>query len=675
MKVIHFDPKTERLHSELLGMDFADRPYQYSLEGTVESHRFAEQLASRETFYEGQEWRCQGIFPSCNLWIEQKFETRGAALVESFQMANVGSEHVHLTGIQCGFRAGLAGRSTWRLTAIPFRIQLDGSLHDYSGTDLAQGNAQNAVYTDPSRVEPPIMTDGLWSEAWAWGDGERGLVIIKYNSDQIELAVVAASHGEGEPVLRFGGVGFSLYGEPTVARNLRPGDQVRFGQTIYIPFQGGLQNAFYVYRNFLESQGHQCPPRYNPPLNWNVLYDVGWHHSNAEMLKKYYTRAAILEEAEKAKEVGCNLLYLDPGWEITEGTTQWDTARLGPVGDLVHTLKQDFGLDLGYRTILRTYKPHWEQAHLVHHPDTIRPDASKPPFFEPCLCSSDFWQKKLERILEISRHGIRFMMFDEMDWRGPCVAEHHGHPTPTDPQQHALAVYRLAREVRRQCPDLVTEVHDPIWPWHTAVYTPTYYQQGAEGIGCYDENWGFEYMWNCIDDLKSGRAMALYYYNLACSIPLYLHITMAADNDHAVFFWWAASTIRHLGIGGAMSHQTIEPPGGLPSYDKARRFATYREQVARYQTLKPFFARGTFLGIDEHIHLHVLPNHPGGVIVVFNLTEHERTFDFTVPRDVLGSTELPVTGAVGTWAQDTVRLQLSLPAMAPGLIVLGDIPR
>ena len=51
-----------------------------------------------------------------------------------------------------------------------------------------------------------------------------------------------------------------------------------------------------------------------------------------------------------------------------------------------------------------------------------------------------------------------------------------------------------------------------------------------------------------LKDLLSGKALCLYYYNLACDIPLYDHITMEDDNDAGLSFWWYASTVRHLGI-------------------------------------------------------------------------------------------------------------------------------
>jgi len=109
-----------------------------------------------------------------------------------------------------------------------------------------------------------------------------------------------------------------------------------------------------------------------------------------------------------------------------------------------------------------------------------------------------------------------------------------------------MAVYALTREVRRQCPELTVEAHDPVWPWVTCIYVRLTSSR-VRRQGAYDENWGFEYMWDCLNDLRSARALALYYYALGCNVPLYLHITMAADNDSAVLLV-DASTVRHLGI-------------------------------------------------------------------------------------------------------------------------------
>jgi hypothetical protein len=272
------------------------------------------------------------------------------------------------------------------------------------------------------------------------------------------------------------------------------------------------------------------------------------------------------------------------------------------------------------------------------------------------------------------KNGVRFMMFDEMDWRGPCYDSSHGHAVPSTPLDHVMAVYALTREVRRQCPGLTIEAHDPVWPWSTCIYVPTYFQQGFGDKGAYDENWGFEYMWDCLNDLRSGRALALYYYALGCNVPLYLHITMAADNDHAVFFWWTASTVRHLGIGGKTSNKTIEPASGLPPYDPEQRFATYQAQMRTYNRLKPFFVRGQFHGISEHVHLHTLPGVAGGVINVFNLTDAEQKVEFEVPVHLLGTDEaLPVKGALAECHAEMVTVRVTLAGMSPALIEIGHI--
>ena len=92
----------------------------------------------------------------------------------------------------------------------------------------------------------------------------------------------------------------------------------------------------------------------------------------------------------------------------------------------------------------------------------------------------------------------------------------------------------------------------------------------------FDTVWAFELMWRPMQDLTSGRSIALYYYNLAYSLPLYIHIDLRTDNRNAVVFWWNASTCRHLGIGG--THP-----------DPAVRQAQ-KEGMANYRRLKPYFA-------------------------------------------------------------------------------------
>ena len=637
--------------------DFADHPYQYTLAGTRGGRPFHTDSVAKAA--------------QAGIELTQTFRQVDGALEEQLTLRNTGAEVVEFDQIELGFVASL-DRPGWRLCAIPFRVQLDGSVHDYPIETLAKGKFNNALSSVNIQPEPPLLEVGsLRSEAWAWGTGESGLLIIKYNNNAIELSVACPHDG----TLRFGGAGLCLYGEPSPARRLAPGESFTFGLTRYVPYAGGVTQAFYLYRQFLESRGHDFPSDYNPPVNWNELYDIGWHHSDRTALAKHYTRATLLREAAKAQAVGCELLYLDPGWEITEGFTQWDEERLGSATDLVKTLREDFGLQLGFRTIQRSYGVHWPTDYMVQHAPGQEPKPvpwGATHFWEMCLNDRRFWKEKVARIVAIGRQGMKFLMVDEMDWRGPCHNPAHDHPVPSTPLDHIRAVMELSREVRRQCPDLIIETHDPVWPWFGSRYLPTYFQQGFGTRGAFDENWGFEYMWNCIADLKTGKALALYYYNLGCSIPLYLHITMAADNDNAVFFWWAASTVRHLGIGGKIGHPSVEFLGKPAPFDSAQRFTLYQEQMRRYRQLKPYFVRGTFTGIAEHIHLHTLPGKDGGVVNLFNLTDSEKEFEFTVPRSALGtSCDLNVTGAQAEWRADSVRIHHKLTAMSPAVIRIG----
>lgn len=723
--MLQLNPITGKLSDPDLELVFADRPYTYSITLKTPSQAFTSQeLSERDTLPGANSTTVvTGVFSApdddlepqapeapVTVRLRQVYQYFGDRLVETLSLKNLSAEAVELDDLRLGFSAGLEERPGWRLCAIPFRVQLDGSRHDYSTEALLAGIYDNATFSLHDHPEPPLTErERLRSEAWAWFNGDRGLLVIKYNNHAIEHSVAGIIDDltgplpddlpeddydlDGSPqrqlpalpasptghVLHFGGAGFCLYHEPTGAQFLAPGQEFTFGVTHYLPFTGGLTQAFRLYREFLEARGHTHPHHYDPPVNWNELYDIGWFHSNPELLQQNYTRTALLKEAALARDCGCDVLYLDPGWEVIEGTTLWDEARLGTPASLVETLRKEYNLGLAFRTILRTYRDYWPHELLVQHAPGEPPQPV--PFgdqqmWEPCLCNPTFWQEKLQRILKITQAGVRFLMVDEMDWRGPCWNPEHGHAVPSTPLEHAQAVLRLANEVRKHTPGLSVEVHDPIWPWVTSRYLPTYWGQGQPKTGFFDENWGFEYMWNCIDDLKTGKALALYYYNLGCSVPLYLHITMAADNDACLFFWWAASTVRHLGIGGKHSHPSIEPPERLPAYDPEQRYQAYQAHMRQYQALKPYFVRGVFTGLAEHLHLHTLPEEEGGVVNVFNLSEQAQEFEFSIPLETLNLYEkVAVQGAQARWGTERVTLKLSLPPMSPGLVVIGDCAR
>jgi hypothetical protein len=121
-------------------------------------------------------------------------------------------------------------------------------------------------------------------------------------------------------------------------------------------------------------------------------------------------------------------------------------------------------------------------------------------------------------------------------------------------------------------------------------------------------------MWDPMTDLVGGHSIALYYYNLAYSLPLYIHIDLRTDNAQALMLWWNASTCRHLGIGG--THQDPQ----------AKR--AHQEAMAAYRRLKPFFAAGVFYGVDELTHVHRHPVDQAAVINCFNLESKSARREF-----------------------------------------------
>ncbi len=167
-------------------------------------------------------------------------------------------------------------------------------------------------------------------------------------------------------------------------------------------------------------------------------------------------------------------------------------------------------------------------------------------------------------------------------------------------------------------------------------------------------------MWNPIEDLRSGRALCLYYYNLGCSIPLYDHITMEGDNDACLSFWWYASTVRHLGIGGKK---------GLNSpVENQARYSAYQKAVAEYNRLRSYYARGRFIGLDETAHIHLHPTDASAVLNVYNLSPEAVKREITLDPQKLGlgkATEAQVSGAKARVDRHNLVLTFELAGLSP----------
>lgn len=828
------------------GTVWASGPYVYSIQekGTAS----AAGLSNPSLKKIGDYLVVNGTIGETSITVNHRIIPTKTGLQENLELTNHSDKEVLLEGVGFGLSKSLDTSGTMRLIACPFRRQVDNKLHDYSSDDLIARNFSNSDgHNDAAVTDKKVCDHGLLrSEAWVLADTERSLLVAKYNPKHIENSMIAVDETSGGKVMRFGGAGLSLFSEPRGVTRIAPGQSFEFGQTSLQPVDGGWAPAYEAYRNFLNAKGHGMPSDYNPPLNWNELFDVGWYHSDVAKLAEHYTRDALMAEAAKAKEVGCDLLYLDPGWEVCEGTTLWDEKRLGKVEDFVKEVKEKYGLKVGYRTIGRVYRdefpndwylqrentsgtyerawltppvtpepapltkpdgrrnlallpgttvtassliksetpfhkvdhlidgwygnsaswisetdpswvvvdfgtshsieeialgsehtpvhndraitsfdvfisnaesadaPKWEKVfsskgELIRQTKSFKlpkrsarrlrieiagaeggtaridelevyeadvplttvaaPERKAKPagvagkpidFWEVCTQSPEWQAEKIKRILAVTKGGFDFMMYDEFDWRGACHNPAHGHEIPSTPEGHVKAVLGLVEKMRAEFPHVLVEAHDPVLPWNVR-YLPTYYQQGFSN-NRFQENWGFEFMWHPIEDLKSGRAMCLYYYNLGCDIPLYDHITMESDNDASLSFWWYASTIRHLGIGGkkGLNSKTENEP----------RWQQYKKAVAEYNRLRPYYARGKFIGIEETAHLHLLPSDRSAVLNVYNLGTAPQKREVKIDTEKVGlgkASELQVTGTESKVDGNHLVLTFDLPAESPAL--------
>jgi hypothetical protein len=181
---------------------------------------------------------------------------------------------------------------------------------------------------------------------------------------------------------------------------------------------------------------------------------------------------------------------------------------------------------------------------------------------------------------------------------------------------------------------------------------PTYYLHEPGGP---DELWAFEYMWYPLWDIIYGKAMSLYYFNLAYGYPLYIHIDLRNDNEHALEFWWYASTCRHLGVGGKRDPKVWE---------------AHKQAMKTYMRLKRFYTQGTFYGLDETVHAHTLADERKAVVNVFNLSNKPETREITFNLHEIGlesKGKIEVKGASCSQKGSTITLRFDLPGMGTSL--------
>jgi len=588
--------------------------------------------------------------------VHQCFRVPGneAWLEERIKLVNHSENVLDSEKLACGFtRAVNSLTEKWRLTAIPFRRELSGRKGEYMDFTLSHVTGNKGWFWLWDRGAKKVYSDAFGSEGWALTYGGNSLLVLKYSPNGIEYSLIESIGGRA---VRFGGCGIWLLGNPEAALSVSPGRPVEFGLTRYEIVKGGWREAYYAFRRFMESHGHGVPEGYNPPVHWNELYDnpLWWGPDTPERRAKYYRLEDMVVEAEKAREIGCEALYLDPGWDTSFASSIWAEDRLGRFEDFVKLMNDKYGLKVSLHTPLAAW------SDVAAYPEEARRlDEEGKRLFSLCMGSGAYIEEKARRLVELCKRGAVFLMFDGSGYTGPCFDKSHGHPIPYTREAHCRAILELIRRVRKACPKVLIELHDPIVAGVPVRYAPIYYLHEP---GSFDEVWAFEYMWDPMDDLLSGRAISLYYYNLAYSLPLYIHIDLRKDNRHAIMFWWYASTCRHLGVGGKHPDPEV--------------WEAHKRAMRTYMALKEFYVRGVFYGLDEEIHVHALPDKGEAVVNVFNLEDKEVYKEIEFRPEEIGfipGSRIAVDGVPAAIREGVIRVSLKLPAYSHRLFIVKAI--
>ncbi len=592
-------------------------------------------------------------------------------ILETLTLENPTNAAVDTSGFASGFAkkaysdsGTVAELAEARFCNIPYRRHTEtGELCDYTVADLF--TKQNWFSTARSPIYNRRTTPTWGAEGWAWYDRGTTLLVAKYNPDAMEWSLLQPDLRHPARTLRFGGAGRWRLGDPEGAARLAPGASFHFGETRYQVMDGDWRAGYAAFRRMTENKGHRLPQNYHPLVHWNELYDnLLWDVKGDTLAnrKAYYRREDLALEADKARELGCQCLYLDPGWDTTFGSTIWAADRLGSQPNFVSWLRDEYHLALALHTPLAPWNEPstYPAAARRMNEDGSRAYGETGSISDLCTASTAYIQTKVERLRQLCADGAYFLMFDGSWYPGPCWDPAHGHAVPLTRQEHVDAILRIAQGVHARYPEVLIEQHDPILGPGTPRYVPTYFMHAKPGA--FDELWGFEYMIEPMEDIMTRRAMSLYYVNLAYDIPIYDHIRLNRDNANALMFWWYASTCRHLGMGAKPTDPAV--------------WAAQKAAMQQYLPLQHFFAEGVFYGLDETIHVHTLPDLNAAVIDCFNLEDAPavKHLEFRLADVGLAPGAVVVDGSAQPGSGDLVTVDVAVPAKAHRLVKI-DVTR
>lgn len=485
--------------------------------------------------------------------------------------------------------------------------------------------------------KPELLTkynlDSITCEGAVVSKEKRGIAIAKQPSDREPVWVKITKENDKLFLAAASISGNRGFCDKTVLEN--DWSIIDFHPTQYLLYTGEIEQGFYSYRKYMSSWGVTMPEGYNPPTNYCIYYECARMDQenvnlNAEEIKECHsmTRDVVYDMAKTAKSLSCDLLYLDQGWDTDFGSLIWDRDRLGDAKELITELKNK-GIDVGVLVPLHSSAESYSNGFYTK--DCNQSILNGDPWHKFGICphNEKYGKIRLERLKKLADDGIRFFSYDFHNY-AKCYDPTHKHSAPLTPYEHAKAIFENQKKVKEACGNVLIESHD--WLDAGIYYYPIY--MFGEG---HHERWGFEYMWNPLEDYRAGRLQNLYYYNLAYEKPLYIHINLLGIGENAEVYWYFASTVRHFGVGNYSA---------LPS----EKQDLARTASATYTRLKKYYATGEFLGINPLVHIHKIKG-CGAVINIFSDKDSQNN-EYVISKKELGIDNISKTAVC--WGRATV---------------------
>ena len=361
--------------------------------------------------------------------VEQRFTLPVAepdVIFERISIRNPTDHPIDTAEFKCGFAKHLRQGDRWapdvadvQFCPVPYRRETDGGMREFPLREVAAHGMSYGGW-----FEPPVPTPIWGAEGWVWSYGTAALLVAKYNPDAMEWSLMEPVRRGSETVVRLGGAGRWKHGHPEGAARLGPGQSFHFGSTRLQVVEGGWKPAYYAYRRSLDRMHCWTPRGYDPPVHWNELFDNEYffkcqplctlatysNAANQKLLQEFYTLDQMKAEAAKAKELGCQALYMDPGWDTGPSHHIWDAARLGSMESFVKLMREQYGLRVSLWMGLGGMPPTFaDPAACPAAAQVVNKDGKRTGIH--CFASPAFLRTKEKRLLELCRQGVAFMMF------------------------------------------------------------------------------------------------------------------------------------------------------------------------------------------------------------------------------------------------------------------------